>query len=81
MIVLDATAPTWAQRFAEDVKRAFEGLRQSPIPLARYADAATLNARAPPARFAGALAYLDSTARPVFSDGSAWRYVHDNSAV
>lgn len=81
MIVLDATAPAWAQRFAGDVTRAFEALTQEPLALARYADAATLNARAPAARFAGALAFLESTARPVFSDGSAWRYVHDNSAV
>jgi len=80
VISLDANAPDWAQRLVEQIKRRFEEDGRAPRRLKAYR-IAELASRVPPARFTGSLVFIEDTARPAFSDGAAWRYVHDNSAV
>lgn len=81
LIAVDARAPTWAHRLAEDVRRAFEEQARLPMRPAAFADASTLNAQAPAARYGGCVAWLQSDAQLVYSDGADWLYIHDNSAV
>lgn len=73
----DARAPQWVQSLREEITRAIEQLWTKPFTLKGYPTGALLP---PAARFRGALAFVEATNRPCYSDGTVWRYM-DGSAV
>lgn len=77
MIVLDAGAPGWAQRLAEEIKRALEKVAADPPHLKVYSTASL----PPAARLAGRAVLVAETMRPAYSDGATWRYFANDTAV
>jgi len=84
MVNMDASAPTWARRFADDVGAELERLRQqrrnAPVPLPAFVKADLPAA----ASFPRCLIFVPDEAGgavPAFSDGAAWRRVTDRNVV
>ncbi len=63
-------------RLRNEIKQAFERRDAAPLRLNAY-QPSTLP---PPARLRGHVVFIETTARPAYSDGAAWRYM-DGSAV
>ena len=82
MITVDASAPPWAHRLAQDIDAALAAVRsqKSPARLPAYSKA---DLPAPSAWPYCWVFVKDATAgaQPAFSDGSAWRLAADRSIV